>query len=170
MHIFIISIFSLLLFQMHQLMAQATIVVRHDYAPEEIEAQARYYADLFGFKDDVHIIIGFSHSVSRDVGGYTRYQNALKYQGGHQIYITINRKAGRSHQMHTLAHEMVHARQFVEGRLIQCDHQHFSWDEGLCVDVGQTAYHDRPWEKEAQTVGAQIYDAYRQQSVAWSGQ
>lgn len=54
----VFSIFSLLFFQIHQLMAQATIVVKN----------------------------------------------------------------GRSHQMRTLAHEIVHARQFVEGRLLQCDH------------------------------------------------
>jgi len=145
--------------------AQATIAVRHDYEPAIIEEQARYYTDIFGLDSNVHILISFQHDLPEGVAGYTRYHDARKFGGGHQLHITINRKAGRSHQLKTLAHEIVHARQFVEGKLVQCDHRHFSWSEDICFDISHIAYHDRPWEKEAEEVGAQLHEMYRQQSV-----
>lgn len=146
--------------------AQANIAVRNDYAPGEILEQAYYYANLFGFADNVHMIITFSHQVPGKVNGFTLYEDARALGGGHQVHITINRKAGRSHQLHTLAHEMVHARQFIEGRLVQCGHGHFSWIGKTCHDIRNTAYYDRPWEQEAETIGAQLYDSYRKQSLA----
>ncbi len=166
MHFLFFSIIGLIILPEQIVNAQASIAVRNDYAPEIIREQAAYYAEQFSFEDNVYILITFSHQVPGKVNGFTRYEDARALGGGHQVHITINRKAGRSHQLHTLAHEMVHARQFVEGKLVQCSHQHFSWEEKICLDIRDIDYHARPWEKEAETVGAQLYDCYRKQSLA----
>lgn len=44
-----------------------------------------------------------------------------------------------------LAHEMVHAKQFLEGRLREVDGKHF-W---LGEDAGHYSYYEQPWEIEA---------------------
>ena len=166
MHFLFFFIFALLVLPGQMVQAQATIAVRNDYAPAVIREQAACYAEQFGFDENVFILISFSYQIPGKVNGFTRYEDTRVVGGGHQVHITINRKAGRSHQLQTLAHEMVHARQFIEGKLIQCGHNHFSWTDKICLDIRHTAYHDRPWEKEAETIGAQLYDCFRKQSLA----
>jgi len=77
------------------------------------------------------------------------------------VNISISKKAGRSHQLRTLAHEMVHAQQLVQGQLVQCDSKHFSWQSRACERLDKLAYLDRPWEQEAARVGAVLYDKFR---------
>ncbi|MEO0331680.1 MAG: hypothetical protein AAF223_08340 [Bacteroidota bacterium] len=144
--------------------AQAIIVVKNDHKPAEIKQQAAYYAQTLNLDTNVYILISFSHQVPRNLGGFTRYQDARAEEGGHQIHITISRKAGRASQMHTLAHEMVHAQQFIEGRLVQCDLTHYRWKEQTCKKVKSMAYLDRPWEKEASEVGTRLYNRFREKS------
>ncbi len=145
--------------------AQAIIVVKNDHNPDEIKRWAEYYARALDFDTDVYILISFSHRVSRNLGGFTRYRDVRAEGAGHQINITLSRKAGRASQMHTLAHEMVHAQQFIEGRLVQCDLTHYRWKEQACKKVKSMAYLDRPWEKEAIKNGALLYKKYRDEAT-----
>ncbi|WKN46088.1 hypothetical protein [Tunicatimonas pelagia] len=67
-----------------------------------------------------------------------------------------------------MAHEMVHAQQLIEGRLVQCDLAHYRWKDQACEKVANIAYLDRPWEKEAMETGAALYNAYRSKFLALS--
>lgn len=145
--------------------AQATIMVKNAYRPEEISKQAQYYAQSLGLDHDVHIIINFSQQLSPGVSGFTRYRGGPSGSGGHQICIIISKSVVRSHRMVTLAHEMVHARQFVEGDLVKCDPQHYSWKQDPCRAVRDIAYFKRPWEKEAQKMSVQLYKAYQKEQL-----
>jgi len=142
--------------------AQAVIAVRNDYQPQEIKQQADYYARVLGLDSTVYILINFSLKVPRKIKGFTQYQDARPQGGGHQIHISISKKAGRSHQLRTLAHEMVHAHQFVRGQLVQCDPTHFSWQNQACEKLDKLAYLDRPWEKEATQIGTMLYDTFQE--------
>jgi hypothetical protein len=157
--------FCILLIDEVDLYAQAGIAVRGTYAREEIEAQAIFYAHALGLDEQVHIIISFTHEIDADQSGFTQYRDATVFGGGHQIYICINRRKGRSHQMMTLAHEMIHARQFVVGKLKQCNGYQYSWQGNPCSDPRDTAYHERPWEKEAHTASIKLYNAYKDHSL-----
>lgn len=160
-------ILCLLLVTNTALQAQATIVVRNDYKPEVVQQQARFYADLFGFDESVHIIIIFSLDVPDDYHGYTRYRDVRHLNGGHQLLIRINRKSNRSQQLITLAHEMIHARQFVEGQLQQCGPLHYSWkDEKICRSANEIPYRERPWEQEAYKEALPLYRLYKEQALA----
>lgn len=63
--------------------------------------------------------------------------------------------------MITLAHEMVHARQFVMGVLSQCDDYQYRWQDNPCTDLRYIDYHERPWEEEAQATSVKLYDQYK---------
>lgn len=160
--------FSLFLLTSYSAVAQAVIAVRNDYQPQEIRQQAGYYAQVLGLDSTVYVLISFTPRVPKKANGFTRYQDARPQGGGHQIHISISKKAGRSHQLRTLAHEMVHAQQFVRGQLVQCDPTHFRWQNQACERLDKLAYLDRPWEKEAAKTGAELYDAYRSRFLALS--
>lgn len=147
------------------LYAQPSMAIRGTYAREEIESQVLYYADALGLDEQVHIFVSFTLDISADQSGFTQYRDARAMGGGHQVYIRINKRKGRSHQLMTLAHEMVHAQQFVMGKLKQCNAYHYSWQDGLCSDLRELAYHQRPWEKEAHAVSAKLCDQYKDHSV-----
>ncbi|MFP4292298.1 MAG: hypothetical protein ACLFQ0_11760 [Cyclobacteriaceae bacterium] len=165
MRTFFITLY-LLVAQNAALQAQATIVVKNDYKQEAVYQQARFYADLFGFDESVHIIINFSLDVPKGHHGYTRYHDAHPLNGGHQLLIKINRKSNRVQQLMTLVHEMIHARQFVEGELQQCGPLHYSWkNEKICQAANEIPYRDRPWEKEAHEETLPLYRLYREQAL-----
>lgn len=146
--------------------AQPSIVVRGTYAQEEILAQAFFYAEALGLDQHVHIIISFTQNISTDKLGFTQYQDARGWNdGGHQIYIRINKHKGRSHQLMTLAHEMVHAQQFVLGKLVHCHDDQYSWQSNLCTDLSHMPYHQRPWEQEAHAEAIKLYEAYKNHSL-----
>lgn len=144
--------------------AQPTIVVKNKNSPDEVLRQAHYYADLFGFDEDVLIVISFSHRVSRAHSGYTLYQYAQQIGGGHQVHIFISKREDREYQYYTLAHEMVHARQFIEGSLVQCGDTLFSWKGQECQNARFISHNNRPWEKEAHSMGTQLYTSYLENS------
>lgn len=156
----ILITYIILLFSLTHALAQATVIVKNDHTPEEIMLQAKHYADLFEFDENVLIVISFSHKVSKKNSGYTLYHDAHPYGGGHQIHIVISKKVDRNFQFYTLAHEMVHARQFVEGKLVKCGDTLFSWKGEECLNAKYIAYHHRPWEKEAHKIGTKLYHAY----------
>ena len=62
------------------------------------------------------------------------------------------RKLGFTEMMHTLAHEMVHARQFLRGELVA---------EGAWKWKGRNAdgyeYDNQPWEKEAYRLETELF-------------
>lgn len=155
---------GLLLLACHFTVAQAFITVKNDYRPAEIERQAEYYAHVLGFDSTVYILISFTPRVPEKIKGFTQYQDARPQGGGQQVHISISKKAGRSHQLRTLAHEMVHAQQLIEGRLVQCNSTHFSWHNQACEKRNKLAYLDRPWEQEASEMGAMLYNEFRKKS------
>ncbi|MEK6478399.1 hypothetical protein WJR50_12725 [Catalinimonas sp. 4WD22] len=156
--------YIILLLAVHTSLAQATIIVKNDHKPEEIMLQAKHYADIFGFEDDVLIVISFSDKVSKINSGYTLYQNVQHLGGGHQVHIIISKREDRNYQFYTLAHEMVHAQQFIKGKLVKCGDTLFSWNGEECLNAKYIAHHHRPWEKEAHKLGTQIYQAYQESS------
>lgn len=143
---------------------EASIAVFGPHVPEEITRQAQLYAQHLGIDQNVYIVISFSRNIPSGVSGCTRYRNIEHYNDSHQVHITISPDMNRVQQMRTLAHEMVHAKQFVEGELVRCDDRHYSWGEGICLDIKRISYYSRPWEKEAHKLGNLLYYTYKKAS------
>ncbi len=58
--------------------------------------------------------------------------------------------------MKTLAHELVHVRQYVRNEL---NDEMNTW-KGRKVDSDAIDYDDQPWEVEANKLGNEIYELY----------
>lgn len=76
-----------------------------------------------------------------------------------QVRIVVDKRRGALAIRRTVAHELQHARQFLEKTLVfvpatEDKPPHWLW-KGLYVRVG-TPYENRPWENEAREVEAQL--------------
>lgn len=70
--------------------------------------------------------------------------------------ITLKKKKSLKATIKTLAHEMVHVKQFARGELSEF---HDVWDG---VDHSCTPYFDQPWEIEARTLEHILFDMYKE--------
>ena len=145
--IYRISIIVFVLFQSESLRADLHVSLGGErYGDEELIDQVKFYAEELGLKENVFIRVNFSLNLPDSVMGTADYQSALP--GMHQVVILINKRAGRSSQLNTLAHEMVHAAQFVNQDLVLLGEGKTKW-KGITYDVRDVAYNDLPWEIEA---------------------
>jgi len=76
-----------------------------------------------------------------------------------EIEIELARSSGNEsfdldYMMLNLAHELIHAKQFLLGQLSPC---HFRWKT---KDYGNTAYSRTPWEREAYKKEDYIYETF----------
>jgi hypothetical protein len=74
----------------------------------------------------------------------------------------INRKIGSEEILRTIAHEMVHVKQYCKREL---NEEMNRWMNEK-VDTDEIPYHDRPWEIEAHQVGDNLYEEFICQNVA----
>lgn len=70
--------------------------------------------------------------------------------------IEVNRKDPENEIIQTLAHEVVHMRQYVYGHL----NENMSYWKGKKVNSDKINYFDQPWEIEAIAVGNLLYDLF----------
>lgn len=70
--------------------------------------------------------------------------------------IEINGKQDDNEKLRTLAHEMVHIKQYCKREL---NEQMSIW-KGQKVDADNIDYDDQPWEIEAHKLGDQIYEEF----------
>ncbi|MEM8968398.1 MAG: hypothetical protein AAGE93_18410 [Bacteroidota bacterium] len=160
MQVLINSMFVLNMLYFTTTLVEGAVLIADESVPKEVAEQAQCYAQLLALDQHVYIAISFSRDLPPGVDGYTRYQNTESYNEGHQIRIVINANINRAQQIRVLAHEMIHAKQFVEGRLVRCSTGHYSWERGVCTDTKHLPYYNRPWEKEAFKLGNQLYYTY----------
>jgi hypothetical protein len=70
--------------------------------------------------------------------------------GNEYQYIVYMKKTSRKQSIKFLSHELIHLKQFHEGRLKSIDNSHMEW-EGKIMNGMKIPYKKRPWEKEAFT-------------------
>ena len=77
------------------------------------------------------------------------------------ITVFVNPKMKKSQIIVTLFHELVHAKQFVDGRLIPGEgKKHSRWMGEEC----NLPYMETPWEHEAYELEAVMWDIFRKDS------
>lgn len=129
---------------------------------KEIYHQVEFYAAYFNLKG-VHILVSFSHQMPEGVGGFTLYQ---ENETTKNVLIKINAKLGFSAKELTLAHEMVHANQFIRGELIHHKDSHFTWKGQEFKNINHLNYTDRGWEEEAFSLEKKLLKLYRNHKAA----
>jgi predicted SprT family Zn-dependent metalloprotease len=85
--------------------------------------------------------------------------NSTDQPRGFKIY--VNRKTGDEEILKTIAHEMVHLKQYCKKEL---NEEMTHW-KGQRVSLNKIPYFERPWEIEAHEIGDKIYEEFICQTV-----
>jgi predicted metallopeptidase len=70
--------------------------------------------------------------------------------------IEVRQTDSEEEKLKTLAHEMVHVRQYIRGEL----NEEMSVWRGKKVDSDEIPYAEQPWEIEAESIAHKLYDEY----------
>jgi len=110
-------------------------------------------------KRDVDININVFQTSGKNVVGEC-------YGDKESITIDLYKKDGRR-KLNTeaiaqnLAHELVHAKQFIRGEISE-EHMKFRYKSGYVKDCSNMAYRDQPWEREAFKLEQELFELYWQ--------
>jgi hypothetical protein len=120
---------------------------------------AEFYAEKLGIPDEAIIAIGLYTGM--ELAGYCEYHDyeLVPYC---LIGIDTTEEEGQDHPLSTLAHEMVHARQYVTGDLVDVSSTQCRWkgNEHAMPEVSSDDYYFTPWEIEAYGTMVGLYKIY----------
>jgi hypothetical protein len=89
--------------------------------------------------------------------GYTEVEDYNSKDKPREFILEINRSQSEEEILKTIAHEMVHCKQYAYN---QMDEQGTRWLNHK-VDYDSLPYYERPWEIEAETVGNKLYEEFK---------
>ncbi len=138
----------------------AHIVVLGSHDREEVQRQIQFYADLFAFDSTVSLLVTFTKDIPQNLAAFTQFQEA---SGSKQIHIKIHKYTSPSEVGITLAHEMVHARQFVQQDLQHKGGNFYEWKGKDFTNIKKIPYRQRGWEQEALQQAHRLYYQYKKQ-------
>lgn len=130
------------------------IVCKHE---DYLEA-AEFYANKLGIND---ILIGIVSHLHMDVSGYCEYYNDAKVP--FCIIGIAGPEEGQDDPLQTLAHEMVHAKQYARGELVNIGSTAACLWQGKSYywpEVSTEEYFFSPWEVEAYGLSYGLYNLY----------
>ena len=149
--------------------SQPVIQVRGTYQPQEIKQRAEFFAETLNLDSSTFIQVLFSNHLPANVDGFILFDDNREKFGICQVTIKINNQSHRSRQYLTLAHEMVHAQQFLTGALKKITAVHFLWEGEHHQHIRAIPFGNRKWEKQAiadaQTLMQQYHAASIQASI-----
>jgi len=105
---------------------------------------------------DAEIIITLKQGYKEEVWGYCDGDREevnielLRNSPGHKL--------SREEILMTLAHEMVHAKQYLKGELKSLNDLNIKWKKTVIEDVTKQNYYDLPWEQEADELEPIVYN------------
>lgn len=76
--------------------------------------------------------------------------------------IQVNSKLCKKNQIKTLAHEMVHIKQFARGEFMELDRDKYKWKSRV-LHLPESEYMRFPWEVEAYNMENKLYELYKDQ-------
>jgi hypothetical protein len=121
-----------------------------------------FFADkLFTPQMKRNISIHISFSSTMDNYGETEIDDYNLSGKPREFILNIKRNISDDEIIHTIAHEMVHVKQYVYGQL---NEQMTTWN-GKKVNDGQYGYFDSPWEIEAHQLGDILFYEYRKKHL-----
>jgi len=129
------------------------------YLEQEILAASRFFGKELLSKQlikHIHLEI-IIVSTSPDLGNccITYYNDWYKAR---EFEIQLKRKKSTDSMIQTLAHEMVHLKQFAMGEL---NDEHTKW-KSVPIDSNKLEYHDLPWEVEASSLEYILFAMYQE--------
>ncbi len=121
-------------------------------------AAIEYFASqLFTPQLKSHIVITLTFRKNMPVLGYTEVEDYNDSGKPREFILEINRKQSEKEILKTIAHEMVHCKQYAYG---QIDERGTRWLSRK-MDHDSLPYSKRPWEIEAYKIGDQLYEEFK---------
>ena len=120
------------------------------------EALEFFAANLFTPQMNRHVEVRIKQ---RDLGTWHGFASIEDYNSLGQprsFIIELHQKDNEAEKLKTLAHELVHVRQYVRNEL---NDEMNTW-KGRKIDSDSIPYDDQPWEKEANELGNLLYERY----------
>ena len=105
-------------------------------------------------KKHIEIIIKYRRSIKELGTVYIDDYNVLGMPNS--FVIELKNSLNEETKLKTLAHEMVHIKQYIRGEL---NEQMSIW-KGQTVDSEKISYADQPWEIEAESTAIKLYNEY----------
>lgn len=75
--------------------------------------------------------------------------------------IEVNSNLCKKNQIITLAHEMVHIKQFARNEFVCLDTDKYKWKNRI-IRMSEEKYLEFPWEKEAYKLETELYQLYKE--------
>lgn len=114
-----------------------------------------------------HIIVAVTFKSKMSALGFTCVEDYNKAGKPREFVLEIYRKQSENEILRTIAHEMVHVKQYAYGEL---DEEGKRWMNRE-IDHDKIPYANRPWEIEAYSIGDLIYkdfkDDYRRRNSSY---
>lgn len=120
------------------------------------EAIGFFASNLFTPQMSRHVEV---HIRQRDLGVWHGFASIEEYNSLGQprsFVIELHRKDDEKEKLKTLAHELVHVRQYVRNEL---NDEMNTW-KGRKINSDDIPYDDQPWEIEANELGNKLYELY----------
>ena len=112
------------------------------------ESLVHYCADKLKIKDSVVIDIEFSKSLYKEDGLLGEVDFDDSNHNPKEFTITVDSTGSKRRMMETIAHEMVHVKQYSKGELVDLSRSNSTRWQNNIIDKN-TNYWDLPWEIEA---------------------
>jgi hypothetical protein len=135
---------------------------RNPHTEQELISGTRFYAsEMLSSKMKKHITIEIVlKSTISDLGNccISYYNDWYKPR---EFVIELRSRRSLKNTLITLAHEMVHVKQFAKGELNPANDK---W-KGESVDIDTVEYSDLPWEVEASSLEFVLYALYQERKA-----
>jgi hypothetical protein len=131
-------------------------VSRRTFKSQCILDAATFYHKYLKIDPDYDVVISYDKTI-KGWHGYATFDDA-----GWYVEIGLNPRHKQMNQLLTLAHEMIHAKQYLSGELKNLD-----INKNLCLWKGkeytetEENYYDLPWEVEAHSREKELYTKMR---------
>ncbi len=129
----------------------------------ELVRAADFWNSTLGIEEQLSILIILNPNLPETIHGYTLFKDKINKYQGRQITIGLSSKLTYQKKLVTLAHEMVHVKQFLDGDLIKQDHQNYIWKGKFWENIDQVCYRQRPWEHEALTKATKLLKIWKKE-------
>ena len=116
------------------------------------ESITRYSAELLLNKkliEKLIVDIEFSRTLLKEDGMLAEIDFDDRTNKPREFTITVDRTVPQRRIMESIAHEMVHLKQYAVGEMSDTDHSNIVQWKKKHIDLTKWQYWDRPWEIEA---------------------
>ena len=124
---------------------------------KEMRSALQYFEQRLSLEEFDYVTVKVKVTKEIDVYGYCHIDSYDDEDNVIDLIMEVQTGQSNDEIIHTLAHEMVHVKQYVNGEL----NESLDVWKGKEIDPDSIDYDDHPWEIEAEKLGDELYEAYK---------